>query len=120
MSRVLIIEDDEWLAQQHERSLIREKYEVQVVSNALEAMNAIDEFQPDALLMDVLLPGSTAFSLLAEMKSYSDIGAIPVVLCTNIAEAISLENARAYGVKRILDKTTMHPGDVPAAIRSVL
>jgi len=120
MSRVLIIEDDEWLAAQHARSLTREKYDVHVVANALDAVVAVDEFKPDALLMDVLLPGSTAFALLSELKSYSDTSEIPVVLCTNIAEDVTLENTKAYGVKRILDKATMHPSDVPAAIRSVL
>jgi len=37
-----------------------------------------------------------------------------------LASELSIDNLKPYGVKRILDKTTMEPDDVVAAVRNVL
>jgi hypothetical protein len=58
--------------------------------------------------------------LLHELQSYGDTKMTPVVLCTNMAETLDLEDLRQYGVRRIIDKTTMQLDDLPAAVRSVL
>ena len=68
----------------------------------------------------MLLSGGTGLALLHELQSYTDTGDIPVVLCTNIAGDLDVKDLRPYGVRRLLDKTTMHPDDVTVAIRSVL
>jgi len=41
-------------------------------------------------------------------------------LCTNMADSLKLEDLKTYGVRRIVDKSTMQLDDLPAAIRSVL
>lgn len=118
--QVLVIEDDIWLAEQFQRTLNSAGFESHHVPNGHVAMDMIDQSPPDAILLDVLLTGGTAMTLLHELRSYTDTATIPVVLCTNLAAQITLADVQSYGVKRILDKTTMHPDDVVAAIRSVL
>jgi len=117
---VLVVEDDRWLAEQYSRVLTKVGYEVKVTSHVLAAVQAIDDFRPDAIILDVLLTGSTAFTLLHELQSYGDTGAIPIILCTNLASELSLEDLRPYGVRRIIDKTKMVPDDLTIALRSVL
>jgi len=117
---VLIVEDDTWLAEQQKRVLAKAGYKTAVSPNAIEAINDIDKINPDVILLDVLLTGNTAFALLHELKSYTDTVVIPIIFCTNLAADISLSDVSSYGVKRILDKATMMPEDVVAAVRSVL
>lgn len=117
---VLIVEDDTWLAQQQSRVLVAAGFKTVISPHALSAIEAIDDEAPDVILLDVLLTGSTAFALLHELQSYGDTGVIPVILCTNVAADIVLNDVAPYGVKRILDKTTMEPRDVVSAVRSVL
>jgi len=117
---VLIVEDDEWLAEQHARTLQTAGIRSQHAAHALAAIDMIDVQVPDALLLDVLLAGPNAFTLLHELKSHSDLASIPVILCTNSAEQLSEEDLSAYGVRCVLDKTTMVPGDIIAAIKKVL
>jgi DNA-binding response OmpR family regulator len=118
--RVVIVEDDRWLAEHYARVLNRAGYHVQTATSALEAMDVIDDVRPDAVLLDVLLTGTSALALLHELKSHPDLAGIPIVLATNLADQIQLEDVKDYGVQRILDKATMQPDDIPAAIRSVL
>lgn len=119
MKKVLIIEDDLWLAEQYARVLSSE-FEVDSVSNALSAIDVIDDFKPDVILADILLPGSSIFTLLHELQSYIDTRQIPVVLCSNVVEGISSEQARTYGVTRLLDKATIEPEDIRAAVRAAV
>lgn len=120
MTRVLLVEDDPWLAEL-EASVLRDAgYEVMVSPHASSAIMAIDEGQPEVIILDVLLGGSTAFALLHELQSYGDTNQVPIILCTNMADSLKLEDLKMYGVRRIIDKMTMQPDDVPAAVRSVL
>lgn len=117
---VVIVEDDLWLSEQLERTLVRAGFTVRRTSNGHVAIELIDELMPRAIVLDVLLAGGTGITLLHELQSYQDTGQIPVVLCTNLASSLTLDELRPYGVQRILDKTTMHPDDVTTAVRSVL
>lgn len=122
MSRtaVLLVEDDPWLAELEVDSLTKAGYQVIHAPHAPSAIAKIDEAQPDIIILDVLLTGSTAFALLHELQSYGDTKQLPIILCTNMAESLRLEDLKTYGVRRIIDKTTMHPDDIVAAIRGVL
>ena len=117
---ILIVEDDRWQAEQYERVLNRAGYATTITLHALDAIEAIDDIHPDAIVLDVLLVGNTAFALLHELQTYSDTGNIPVIMCTNLASDLSIDDLRPYGVKQILDKTTMKPNDLVIAVRSVL
>jgi len=117
---VLLVEDDPWLAELEAGVLTQAGYEVTHAPHAPSAIAKIDEKQPDIIILDVLLTGSTAFALLHELQSYGDTKNVPIILCTNMAENLKLEDLKNYGVRRIVDKTTMQLDDLPAAIRSVL
>lgn len=117
---VLIVEDDIWLSEQFERTLVGAGFSVERAFEGHTAMDLIDQLKPKVILLDMLLTGSTAVTLMHELQSYKDTGEIPIVLCTNLASVISLAEVSAYGVRRILDKTTMHPDDVVTAVRSIL
>jgi len=118
--KILIVEDDKWLAEQYARVINMAGYDATISLHALAAINVIDDIHPIAIILDVLLTGSTAFTLLHELQSYGDTGKIPVILCTNLAAEFSIDDLKPYGVKRILDKTTMMPDDLVAALKSVL
>jgi len=120
MTYILVVEDDDWQADLQERALRAVGYDVQRVSHATAAIVAIDERVPDVLIVDMLLAGTTALALLHELQSHPDTADVPVIACTNLAESLELERLRKYGIRRIVDKSTMRPEDLVAAVRSVL
>lgn len=118
--RILVVEDDPWLADLERRALEADGFEVRSVSHAVAAMSAIEEELPDVLIVDMLLAGTTVLTLLHELQSHADTARIPVIVCSNLADGLHVERLAGYGVKRIVDKLTMTPADLGAAVRSVL
>ena len=117
---VLIVEDDEWLAEQHARTLMEAGIRSEWVPHALAAIDSMDATIPDVLVLDLLLAGPNAFTLLHELRSHADLAAVPVIICTASADQIAEEDIAAYGVHRVLDKATMQPHDLVAAVKKVL
>lgn len=120
MARVLLIDDDIWLADLLASRLKNENFEVQVSANALEAIRAIDEFQPNVVVLDVFMPGPNGFVLLHELQSHADLKNIPIVVCTSSSDDLKLEMLAPYGVRALIDKTSMSPDAVSVAVRKVL
>jgi DNA-binding response OmpR family regulator len=116
---IVVVEDDVLLGHHFERTLKKAGYNVASSPHALGAIRLIDETKPAVIVLDMLLTGSTAMPLLHELQSHDDLARIPVVMVTSMAADLSLETLKPYGVRYVLDKTTMHPDDLVAAIRSV-
>lgn len=117
MTRVLVIDDDEWLAKLFTRRLEHNDIVVQSASNAIEALDSMDSFQPEVIILDLFMPGPNGLVLLHELQSHDDLGRIPVVVCTTSADDITLEQLRPYGVRLLLDKVSMCPDDITKAVR---
>lgn len=117
---VLVIDDDQWLGAQFQRVLTRAGYAVHLAANALDGMSAIDTHKPSVIILDIFMPGPNGIVLLHEIRSHSDLARIPIIICTNSASDVPHGDLSAYGVHTILDKTTMQPDDIVAAVRRVL
>ncbi len=117
---VLIVEDNEWLASQYARVLSDAGFSSRHASNALAAIDLADESLPQVIILDMLLAVTTGVTLLHELRSHDDLARIPVVVVTNLAEELKLEDLQPYGVVQLLDKSTMHPEDIATAVKRLL
>jgi len=114
MLRVILI-DDEQLARQGLRDLLGDIGSVEVIGEAAsvnEAMPLIGSLKPDALFLDVMMPGKDGFSLLAAMNE-----APPVVFVTAHAEYA----ARAFDVEAVdYILKPVRPARLGAAVQRLL
>lgn len=114
---VLLIEDDQWLADSYQVMLRAEDIEVRQVSTGHEAMQLIEESIPAVIVADVLLGDHTSITLFHELQSYEDTRGIPVILCTTLGQASFRETElRSYGIETVLDKATMTPEQLVVAV----
>ena len=104
---VLIVDDDKWLTDTFSLVLEKNGWQVTVCHDAHKAIDVIDEKIPSVVLLDFMLPHASGVALLHELQSYDDTKELPIVLCSslNLNQAALAE----YGVKAILDKSTMTP-----------
>ncbi len=118
MKKLLIVEDDKNWADILGKFAVDVGAEYRVAVSGGQAIEIIDDWQPDALILDMLLAGETAIALLNELRSYADLASLPIAVCTNID--VKMDDLRPLGVKAILNKTSMRPNEARAIFREVL
>ena len=118
MKKLLIVEDDKNWADILGKFAADVGAEHRVVVSGGQAIEIIDDWRPDAVILDMLLAGETAIALLNELRSYADLARLPIVVCTNID--VKMDDLRPLGVKAILNKTSMRPNEARAIFREVL
>jgi len=119
MATILLIEDDVLLADCYVRWLASAGHKIQHVPDAQSAINAADEHRPDLILLDMLLPGANGMQVLHILQSHADLATIPVVVCSN-ALPDPAPNLSAYGVKNVVNKTTLTRPVLCAAIAGAI
>lgn len=67
--RILIVEDQKKISRFIERGLREENFTVEVVEDGSEAVRRVIESPPDAIILDVMLPGKDGFTVLNEVRA---------------------------------------------------
>lgn len=119
MATILIVEDDPMLADCYRTWLRAKKHKTQQATDVVTAIEIIDEQLPDVILLDLLLPGASGAQLLHILRSHADLMHVPVVVCSGALPADSPDLA-SYGVRAVLDKATLTPSRLAAAIAEAL
>ena len=88
MSRILIVEDEEHIADGLRYNLIAEGHEATVASDGESALNLLlgQRQAFDAILLDVMLPGKDGFAVASELRAagqYVDSRPAPTTTCRN-------------------------------------
>lgn len=100
--RILVIEDQEDLAEVYESSLVKAGYEV---TNAYTGEEGVAEFQAngaDAVLLDMTLPEMHGTKVLEEIRNLS--ASVPVIVVTGETLAESRDACSRLGVQEYLSK----------------
>lgn len=117
--QVLIVDDNQLWLDFISRQLDKAGCQVIAHSNSLEAIDDITA-EIDLIVVDLLLGYNSIFPLLHELRSDLEISSVPVVVCSSIAGSIPDGSLDSYGVKAVLDKTTMTPADIQVVIKRIL
>jgi PAS domain S-box-containing protein len=79
---VLVIDDDPAVHELVRRSLAREGFRVEVASGGDEGIQRARALRPDAITLDVIMPGMDGWAVLTALKADPELAAIPVVMLT--------------------------------------
>lgn len=85
MERILIVEDDELIAELERDYLLAEGLEADIITNGTEAVRQFRKEEYAAVLLDLMLPGRSGFDICREIRTWSDV---PVLLVTAKKEDI--------------------------------
>ena len=77
--RVLVVEDDEEIAQALQRSLRLEGYEVRLAHDGVAALDQATAFNPDLVVLDLGLPGMDGIDVAKRLRGADDV---PILMLT--------------------------------------
>ncbi|MGM0651344.1 MAG: response regulator transcription factor [Bacillota bacterium] len=102
--RVLLVEDEKNVILGVRTCLDAVGYDVEIVEDGEEALNAIKQEHPDLILLDLLLPKVDGFEVLKKLKDKEDTSKIPVVVLTAKAEEEDRQRAMDLGADDYMTK----------------
>ncbi|MBI2939794.1 MAG: response regulator [Chloroflexi bacterium] len=98
---VLVVDDNQDTLRLFTRYLEPYPYLVITASDGDQARRAVDERQPDAVVLDVMLPSADGWEVLHALRSRPETARIPVVVCTVLKQE---ELARSLGATEFILK----------------
>ena len=104
-SKILIVEDEQTLANVVKEEFKEKGYEIKIARDGDEALTLARNFQPNIMLLDLVLPKKGGLDVLAELKADESLKAIPVIVLSNFAEDDSIKKAIALGAEDYFVKT---------------
>ena len=120
MSKIIIVEDDESLAELYRISFTKENYEVILASDGEEGLGKVLTDMPDIVLLDVMMPKMNGLEVLAKLKDNPSTSKLPVIMISNINDP-SVENvAMQKGANLYLVKSQFVPKEIVAKVKELL
>lgn len=117
--RVLICEDEPDLLSMLSSILAEAGFEIAVAHDGQEAIDHIKTFDPDLMLLDLLMPIINGFEVLKYRNSFPSYRKIPVIVLSNMDQTEDIEKAKKLGVADYLLKTDIHLDQLVDRINSL-
>lgn len=101
MFRILVVEDDRSISRLLELELSHAGYNVEIAKDGDEALKFYENFKPDIILLDIMLPIRDGFKVAEAIRDHdSDIGIIMITARGELENKVKgLKNADDYVVK---------------------
>lgn len=120
MKKILIVEDEKLLAEMYRDKFSQEGFEVQLASEAREALKIIKKNKPDIILLDILLPRGNGVSFLERLKKEEFLSSIPVIIFSNFDDPQVKKKVRELGIKDYFIKTDFTPQEIVEKVKKIL
>lgn len=119
LSRILHVEDDPSIQAVAKIALEAVGgFRVLSCSCGQDALDQVQGFAPDFILLDVMMPGMDGPQTLAKIAQLVDIGQIPVVFMTAKVQPAEIEHYRGLGARDVIIKP-FDPMQLAAQVRQI-
>jgi two-component system, OmpR family, response regulator VicR len=114
--KILVVDDEEDIANLVKLILEPVGFEVEEVCDPKLAFETAKRFRPDAVLLDLLMPGLDGWEIFAQLRNDPDFSSIPIAILTakskGVDQMVGLHVMKAnsyitkpFGIQELIDKT---------------
>lgn len=104
MSIVLIVDDDPTARETLVAMLEGEHYDLQAAKDGIQALQMLEQIQPDLILLDVMMPGMDGYEVCRRIRSTPQLAEVPIILLTALDDRASLVRGIESGADDFLSK----------------
>ena len=120
IGRLLLVDDEATTRDAVRRMLERDGWTVDVAADGAEALGVIRREKPDAIVLDLLMPGMDGFEFLSALRSENAWREVPVIVLT-AKDLTPEEHERLYGgVQKVLRKQVSEADDLLREVARLL
>jgi DNA-binding response OmpR family regulator len=103
--RILLIDDEETIQEVVQIGIeIESGWQVAIASSGLEGIKLAQSQQPDAILLDVMMPDMDGISTLSNLKANAQTSSIPVIFLTAKTQTSEKDELQNLGVVDVITK----------------
>ncbi|MEA5082909.1 MAG: response regulator transcription factor [Lachnospiraceae bacterium] len=114
--KIMVVDDDEHIAELISLYLLREGYETCEVYNGTDAIKKFEEFKPNLIMLDIMLPGIDGYQVCSEIRKISNV---PVIMLTAKGDTFDKVLGLELGADDYMVKP-FEPKELIARIKAVL
>ena len=119
--KILLVEDDPMIVKMYQRKLKMDDFELVIAFNGQEGLDALKTYQPDIVLLDIMMPkmnGLETLKILKQDERYKDI---PVVILTNLGDrAEDMQKCKELGAEDYWVKANMSLEEISRRVKEIL
>ena len=109
---ILLVEDDDNLANVYETRLQAEGFKTHRVANGEDALQAVLQAKPDLIILDVMMPKVSGFDVLDILRNTPETADAKVIMLTALSQDSDKDRAAQLGVNDYLIKSQVVIADV--------
>ncbi len=106
-SKILLIEDDVFIGGLLQLKLEQSGFQVERALDGEQGFELLESFQPEIILLDLILPKRSGFELLEMMKQDPRFAKIPVIITSNLGQEGDIERGKNFGVIEYIVKNKL-------------
>ena len=110
--RILIVDDDVNIAELISLYLTKECFDTMMVHDGLQVLDAFDQYKPNLVLLDLMLPGMDGYQICRELRSKSSV---PIIILSAKGEVFD----KVLGLELGADDYLMKPFDTKELVARV-
>ncbi|OGZ28813.1 MAG: hypothetical protein A2562_00065 [Candidatus Nealsonbacteria bacterium RIFOXYD1_FULL_39_11] len=107
MFKILVAEDDKLLANAYKVKLAREGYDVLIVGDGDELVTNIEKFNPDLIVLDLIMPKTDGFMILDYLKKSEKWKTVPVLVSSNLSQSEDIVRVTKLGADDYIVKSDL-------------
>lgn len=118
---VLLVEDAEAIIIQMKDILAPQGYNIMVAHNGADALEQIANKVPDAMILDLMMPGVDGFEVLKHVREHEKTQRLPVIILT--AKYITKEELaflKSNGILQLIQKGDINKDQLLAAVKGMM
>jgi DNA-binding response OmpR family regulator len=120
MKKILIFEDDRFLARTYTKALKPFQYETLILFDGEDAIKKAEEFGPDLIILDILLPVKDGFVILKELKQHDKLASVPVIISSNLGQPDDIQKGKALGANEFITKSETTLSQITSLVQKLL
>ena len=120
MKNILIIEDDEVVANVYRNKLAVDGYKVEVAADGESGLRIMRTFRPNLIILDLMLPGISGVDVIKEVRNEADFAKTPIIVFSNTYLTNLIQDAWRAGANKCLSKSSCTPKDVIEVVRHTI
>lgn len=118
--KLLIIDDDTFILDMYLIKFREHGFVTETAKDGKSGLAKIKEFQPDVVLLDIVMPVMDGFDVLRQMKKEPMPRPPKVILLTNLGQKEDVDRGMELGADDYVIKAHYTPSEVVAKVNKVL